>query len=379
MKGIAPFLTAPQSAGKGSKKAKAGSRTRPLTAGKQGKQAPGAARTRFEAAVLEKMAARPQAAASRPVKGADVKARVFAARPEEAAEPSASQEKSRDREKSGALRPEAAMAALAVPVARQEAPLKAAAKASTQADRKTEAAAGNADPAAPIRAKAAFREAAAGKPRLTVTDLRKKQPGGQPGQGTADAADARPVSVAAARKEARAAPAAADGEGPLKAARGGSWDAGAKAPDTQAPARQVPVESLRDLLPPQLVKTAGIVVRDGDAGEIRLVLKPESLGSVRIRMSLGDNGIEGRILVESQAVKEIFEGRLEELAQALRQEGFQNANLSVSVSGGDVDGRRREAMASGPGPKQAGAEFDRAVPGTETLSLAGDYRVDLMA
>ena len=139
------------------------------------------------------------------------------------------------------------------------------------------------------------------------------------------------------------------------------------------------LERLREMAGSELTRAAGIILRDG-GGEIKLTLKPESLGSVRIRMNLVDNAIEGRIIVDNTAVKHVFEGSLDSLMRALTAEGFQTASLQVSVGGqGSDNGRpdkepsQRIRRVNGPaGP--AGPDWN--VPGVESMSL-GDLLVNL--
>ena len=90
---------------------------------------------------------------------------------------------------------------------------------------------------------------------------------------------------------------------------------------------------LKDSLNSQIVKQAGIVVKDNGTGEIKLVMKPESLGKVRIQLSLNDNHIAGRIIVENNIVREIFESNLENLYKAFGSEGFESGALEVLVEG----------------------------------------------
>ena len=136
------------------------------------------------------------------------------------------------------------------------------------------------------------------------------------------------------------------------------------------------LERLREMAGSELVRAAGIVLRDG-GGEIKLTLKPESLGSVRIRMNLVDNAIEGRIIVDNSAVKHVFEGSLDSLMRALTAEGFQTASLSVSVGGQNADNGRQDDRDAAPRVQRVSAQgFDRNVPGVESLSL-GDLLVNL--
>jgi len=96
--------------------------------------------------------------------------------------------------------------------------------------------------------------------------------------------------------------------------------------------------AFRRLLTPEIVQQSRVILKDGGKGEIKLILKPESLGRVRIRINIQDNSIEGRILVENNTVRELFEGNLEHLRNALRSEGFDTAALEVAV-GGEKSGR----------------------------------------
>ncbi|OHD68847.1 MAG: hypothetical protein A2177_13490 [Spirochaetes bacterium RBG_13_68_11] len=119
--------------------------------------------------------------------------------------------------------------------------------------------------------------------------------------------------------------------------------AAAEAPQkTIAPARATALERIREMTGADLVRTAGLVVRDG-GGEIRLTLKPASLGSVRIRLSLEDGMVEGRIIVDTPEARQAFEAGLDSLTRALHADGFQTGSLSVSVSGGHANDSRQAA------------------------------------
>jgi flagellar hook-length control protein FliK len=159
-------------------------------------------------------------------------------------------------------------------------------------------------------------------------------------------------------------------------------ESGTREAPRQGPALQMPpaeaLQRLREMAGSELTRAAGIILRDG-GGEIKLTLKPESLGNVRIRMNLVDNAIEGRIIVDNAAVKHVFEGSLDSLMRALTAEGFQTASLQVSVGGQNADGGRpdRESL-----PRTRRIEASRAVagdwnvPGVENLSM-GDLLVNL--
>jgi flagellar hook-length control protein FliK len=136
-----------------------------------------------------------------------------------------------------------------------------------------------------------------------------------------------------------------------------------------APSTGLSGQALQEHLVPEIVRQASIILKDGGEGEIRLVLKPEHLGSVRIRLQLGESSLEGRIVVDNSNVKELLEAHLEQLKGALRQEGYASANIDVTVSGGG-SGRRE------PPPEPVLAEvsgrtsgFERATPAALDLGF----------
>lgn len=133
----------------------------------------------------------------------------------------------------------------------------------------------------------------------------------------------------------------------------------------------------------ELVQSAHIVLKDGDAGTIRLHLKPESLGGVKIELKLADNCISGKIVVESDEAKSAFERNMASLNDAFKAGGFESAKLEVSVG----SGRDNRGGQQGDAPEPFWSErrrlesFDRAVPETQSYAAAGRLpgAVDILA
>ncbi|TVQ39969.1 MAG: hypothetical protein EA384_05205 [Spirochaetaceae bacterium] len=118
--------------------------------------------------------------------------------------------------------------------------------------------------------------------------------------------------------------------------------------------------ALREQANPEIVRQARLVVRGESSGDIRLVLKPEHLGRVRIHLHLEDNRIAGRIIVENASVKEAFQDNLQALQRSLQQSGIESSGLEVSVGEGGGGGPERD---KGSGMRRlAAAEFDELVP-----------------
>ncbi len=210
---------------------------------------------------------------------------------------------------------------------------------------------------------------AAGSPRtapvIHVVDLRKK---------TAYKAS---EGASSSQKAAQAGPAAKETASLFTQQQASSRDVEVprKAAGTPAAAPQSGLERLREMAGSELLRASHLVLKDG-GGEIRLVLKPESLGSVRIRMNVVDNKIEGRIIVDTSAVKQVMDQSIDALGRALTAGGFQSASLQVSVGGQNAD-HERQTQEPPTGVRRLVAEgFERNVPGVESLSM-GDLLVNL--
>ncbi|MCL2600242.1 MAG: flagellar hook-length control protein FliK [Treponema sp.] len=83
-----------------------------------------------------------------------------------------------------------------------------------------------------------------------------------------------------------------------------------------------------------IVRQASIILRDGSDGVIRLALKPESLGNVKIHLEMAENKITGYIVVESEEALRAFERELASLEKEFRDAGFEGAELKMSLSDG---------------------------------------------
>jgi hypothetical protein len=83
-----------------------------------------------------------------------------------------------------------------------------------------------------------------------------------------------------------------------------------------------------------IVRHASVALRDGGEGTIRLSLRPESLGNVKIRLEMADNKVTGHIVVESEAALRAFEREIASLEQAFRNSGFDGAELDMSLAQG---------------------------------------------
>ncbi|HCC36356.1 MAG TPA: hypothetical protein DEQ14_01355 [Treponema sp.] len=101
-----------------------------------------------------------------------------------------------------------------------------------------------------------------------------------------------------------------------------------------------------------IVRHASMILRDEGKGSIRLALRPESLGDVKIRLEMAENKITGHIIVESEEALRAFEKEIHSLEQAFKDSGFEGAALEMSLAS---DGRGTDQFQQ--------EERTRALPG----------------
>ncbi len=105
----------------------------------------------------------------------------------------------------------------------------------------------------------------------------------------------------------------------------------------------------RSQLIPRLVQKMESLVQ-GERSEVRIQLKPDHLGEMKIKLSLERGIMVAEFMVQSEAVGEVIASQLPQLQTALQNHGSNIADVSVSIGlshkGPDDQGR--------PGSKQPG-------------------------
>ena len=125
-----------------------------------------------------------------------------------------------------------------------------------------------------------------------------------------------------------------------------------------------------------IVRHASMALRDNGEGTIRLALKPETLGNVKIRLEMAENKITGHIVVESEEALRAFEREIHSLEQAFKDSGFDGANLQMSLAadGRGADQFRREGEASQFLPERIASRYDAAIERAETPLVVDVYQ-----
>ena len=86
------------------------------------------------------------------------------------------------------------------------------------------------------------------------------------------------------------------------------------------------------------VRAGSIVLRDNNAGTINLVLRPESLGNVKISLQLSDKVVSGQITVQSEEAYNAFKESADALKTAFAQSGFEAGGFTVAYSSAGTGG-----------------------------------------
>ena len=87
-----------------------------------------------------------------------------------------------------------------------------------------------------------------------------------------------------------------------------------------------------------LVKTGSVILKDNNAGTINLILNPEELGSVKIKLEISDNQITGKILVASKEAYDAFNQNINLLKNAFIESGFTAGGFDLAFTGSNQQG-----------------------------------------
>jgi flagellar hook-length control protein FliK len=124
-----------------------------------------------------------------------------------------------------------------------------------------------------------------------------------------------------------------------------------------------------------IVRHASVILRDSAEGTIRLALKPESLGNVKIRLEMAENKITGNIIVESEEALRAFEREITSLEKAFVESGFEGANLEMSLAANGGGAEQWQEMESGQSIARliAAAHYEAAAAEWTEMPAALDY------
>jgi flagellar hook-length control protein FliK len=98
------------------------------------------------------------------------------------------------------------------------------------------------------------------------------------------------------------------------------------------------------------------IVRTSGTTQVRLLLRPESLGEVQLRVQVDGDVVMAKITVENQQVKQIIESNMQMLRNALSENNLQAGSFDVNVNQGSQE--QAGQMAEGKRADRIGSDED---------------------
>jgi flagellar hook-length control protein FliK len=102
----------------------------------------------------------------------------------------------------------------------------------------------------------------------------------------------------------------------------------------------------------EIVRQFTLLMRKG-GGEAKLLLQPEHLGSMKLRIQLDKGEVATSIVVDNQAVKDLILSRLNILEESLLEHGFDLGSFDVGVK--SENGNSDAASETASGNRQRGS------------------------
>ena len=117
----------------------------------------------------------------------------------------------------------------------------------------------------------------------------------------------------------------------------------------------------------EIVRQFTLLMRKG-GGEAKLLLQPEHLGSLKLRIQVDSGEVATSILVDNQAVKDLILSRLNILEESLLEHGFDLSSFDVGVKSENGDAETALGTAAG---KNSGHSVFEPLPVEDEVAAAG--------
>jgi flagellar hook-length control protein FliK len=115
-----------------------------------------------------------------------------------------------------------------------------------------------------------------------------------------------------------------------------------------------------------ITKEISDIIQQNNSKTVVMQLKPESLGKIQVTVDVNNNAVSAKVVVDTEAVKQIVQNNTMELRQSLNSNGMQLSSLSVNVSGGEQKSYQSHTLKKKSGYQTS----DRRVENNESLGSA---------
>ncbi len=133
----------------------------------------------------------------------------------------------------------------------------------------------------------------------------------------------------------------------------------------------------------ELVKTGSIVLQNNNKGSINLILHPEQLGNVKIKLELSENQISGKIVVASQEAFDAFKESISAIKEAFAASGFEAGGFELAWSGngsgGNHDQRQEQQFVQERTVNEHGMKYVDSMPDIASVEYSSNGNVNLVA
>lgn len=165
---------------------------------------------------------------------------------------------------------------------------------------------------------------------------------------------------------------------PTPAPRAGGAGAGPSPPPSAAPT-QAALQSAGDDFSPQIVRGALALTRT-TGGSLTMRLEPESLGSLRIQMSLSQGRVAVQFHAETAQARGLLSQHMETLRSAMETQGLKLETVQIhslsrpSAGGGQETGHQQHQSASGEQGSRQDAAGQQSRGHADTAERESQYR-----
>ncbi len=143
--------------------------------------------------------------------------------------------------------------------------------------------------------------------------------------------------------------------------------------------RQAPTQNLNESVMRQIVQNVNYTFMNGNEGEVRVFLRPENLGDLKLKIKVEQDVVTAKFTASSNEVKAIIESNMSQLKQALDQLGIKVGKFQVEVNSGGGQQQNAAQEQSGDSFGSSGLTANQTADAIDGYGAAFEYEYDDLA